>query len=833
MEIFFIVIGIIVLIILIQTNNSKSQERVDKIVIMLNKIWEEQKRVSKELNELKQNASKPNYTSPSAFTKPELETKTPEPEPVKPVAETPKPVEDLESYKRPETVPPVVIPEIPTPKPATPQEPVVEQKTYKEKVLQTAKVTAPPKPPRPSFWERNPDLEKFIGENLINKIGIAILVIGIGFFVKFAIDQEWINEIGRVAIGIVCGGILIGIAHKLREKFKAFSSVLIGGGLAVLYITIAIAFHDYKIFSQSVAFAIMVLITCFAVFVSIVYNRQELAIIAFIGGLISPIMLSTGEGNYIILFSYVILLNLGMLTLAYLRSWKILNSVAYGFTVLLFGGWLGKQIDSDKLPHLGALLFATAFYVIFFLMNIVNNIKEQKKFVIGEIMMLLSNTVLYYSAGMFILSEVEKGMYQGLFTVLVALFNLVFAYSLFKSKKVDSNVLYLLIGLVLTFASLAAPIQLEGNYITLFWALETVLLLWLSQKSGIQLIKLASFAVMVLMWVSLVMDWMNLYVLRAYSETPHALFINQGLITTLVSAGAMLGFLFFLGKEEDKVFTVETKIIATILQVVFVSILYIGLFLEISYQLDYRIEHSEARRVYLGFYNLIFISALIFWLRRQQNQITATFAVVLFAIASVSYIFYYNYRIEEVRNDYLMLPNIPDLHYYLHYAVAAIFVTIILQIRTLVFRERAFKDTLTITVFNWVFCFLLLYILSAEIEHFIVIASYTPPDYTAIYDAKELTFKIIFPILWGLCSFGFMYYGMNRKVKSIRIISLVVFSITLLKLFIFDVSQMSYGGKIASFISLGVILLTVSFMYQKLKKIIADDEQKEKPETPV
>src|SRR6185503_16760643 len=121
-----------------------------------------------------------------------------------------------------------------------------------------------PKPERPGFFERNPNLENFIGENLANKIGIGILVLGIGFFVKYAIDREWISEIGRVFIGVLCGGILIGVAHKMRKTFAAFSSVLVGGGIAVLYLTIAIAFHEYHIFNQTAAFLIMLVITGFA-----------------------------------------------------------------------------------------------------------------------------------------------------------------------------------------------------------------------------------------------------------------------------------------------------------------------------------------------------------------------------------------------------------------------------------------------------------------------------------------------------------------------------------------------------------------------------------------
>ncbi|MBA3899851.1 MAG: DUF2339 domain-containing protein, partial [Bacteroidetes bacterium] len=143
---------------------------------------------------------------------------------------------------------------------------------------------SPPPPPKPGFFDRNPDMEKFIGENLANKIGIAILVLGIGFFVKYAIDQDWINEIGRVFIGIICGGILIGIAHRLRKTFTAFSSVLVGGGIAVLYFTIAIAFHEYQIFSQTQAFLLMAGITAFSVLLSLGYNKQELAVLSILGG---------------------------------------------------------------------------------------------------------------------------------------------------------------------------------------------------------------------------------------------------------------------------------------------------------------------------------------------------------------------------------------------------------------------------------------------------------------------------------------------------------------------------------------------------------------------
>ncbi|HEX8547001.1 MAG TPA: DUF2339 domain-containing protein, partial [Cytophagaceae bacterium] len=383
-----------------------------------------------------------------------------------------------------------------------------------------------------NFFKNNPDLEKFIGENLINKIGIAILVLGIGFFVKYAIDQDWIHEIGRVFIGLLCGGILVGIAHKLRQNFKAFSSVLVGGGIAVFYFTITIAFREYHIFNQTAAFGLMVVITAFAVLLSLAYDRIELAILSIIGGFASPFLLSTGEGNYIVLFTYLLILNSGMLVLAYFKKWKLVNTICYAFTVIIFGAWLVKSvIKVSEGPHLGALIFATSFYLIFFFMNIVNNIREKKAFEASEIMILVSNTFIYFSEGLLILKNVDGGIYRGLFTAIIAIFNFIFAYSLYKSKKADSNLIYLLIGMVLTFLSLSAPIQLHGNYITLFWSAESVLLLWLSQKSGIKLIKLGSIIVIGLMLVSLIMDWRNIYI----SEEALPIIINKGFVTSMVS----------------------------------------------------------------------------------------------------------------------------------------------------------------------------------------------------------------------------------------------------------------------------------------------------------
>ena len=91
---------------------------------------------------------------------------------------------------------------------------------------------------------------------------------------------------------------------------------------------------------------------------------------------------------------------------------------------------------------------------------------------------------------------------------------------------------------------------------------------------------------------------------------------------------------------------------------------------------------------------------------------------------------------------------------------------------------------------------------------------------------QRVYIKSVLPILWGVCSFAFMWFGMKNKMRFLRFISLSLFTITLVKLFAFDITNIPVAGKIAAFFCLGVLLLIVSFMYQRLKKIVTEDEEK-------
>ncbi len=678
-----------------------------------------------------------------------------------------------------------------------------------------------------TFFEKNPDLEKFIGERLITFIGIAILVTGIAFFVKFAIDQDWINETGRTFIGILCGGILLGFAHRLRKSFTTFSSILVGGGIAVLYFSISYSFQVYHLFSQAVAFALLVVITAFTVLLSLSYDRRELAVLAIVGGFSSPLMIASGGGNFPVLCTYILILNLGMLSLAYYRKWNILNMVCYGFTVLLFSGALTLEMQKPAPAYIIALLFATVYYITFFAMNVINNLKKKNAFGAAEIITLLSNSFLYYGSGYYILSHVHEGLFLGLFTIGVGVFNFFFAFTLYKRQEVDRNLVYFLIGLVLTFISLAGPVQLHGSYITMFWAVEAVLLLWLFQRSGIGLIRYASMFVNFLMLISLFIDWIQIYggTYLTASAYPSLLF-NKACITSIFSLLSLGGTTFLLKKEKTALVfgqTVHADVYRRIVSIVFIVVLYFACLWETVFQYNLRSSSLYGSWIVFAVYNSLFVLAFIFASRSKDLGFLRIPATVLGLTVLIFFFVFPHFAVIGARNGFLYDSRPSErFPFMLHFVNTALVTALVFLVRQLLFSFNQ-VDKKAKEGYSWLMCALLVFAGSSELDHFFVLNAYNTA-YTGPAHALDLSHKIGYPILWGVFSFVIMFVGMRKTSRQLRIISLSLFFLAIVKLISLGIYGESQGGKIIAFISSGVILLVVAFMYQKLKKLFVEDD---------
>ena len=792
------VILLIVIIVFLISNQASLVKKIDNLEFLVNNL----QGLVKKLSESRPATDQPKPTVTE--TKPTIIPETPK-EVVEPVKPTPPP----------QPIPPTVVEHIdelitdPLEKLRRSQ----VKSLYNQQAKPIFQQSKPlPREPKPSFFEQHPDLEKFIGENLVNKIGIAILVLAIGFFVKYAIDNNWVGPAGRVAIGIVCGGILVGIAHRLRKNYKAFSSVLVGGGLAVFYFTITLAFHQFYLFSQTVSFIILIVITCFAVALSLLYDRQELAVIALVGGFSSPFMVSTGTANYNALFIYLIVLNAGLLIIAYNKSWRILNISAFGLTVLVLGGII------YTLPagaYLIAFIYITVLYLLFFFINIANNIKENKKFIASDFMILLTNAGLYFGTGLFLLTMMHAEHYRGLFSASIGALNLLFSFILFRSKRAEINILYLLIGITLTFISLTAPIQLHGHFITLFWAAECVVIYWLYVKSKIKLMQIASTLIWGAMICSLCMDWINLY---SSSTVTYLIIANKGFITTLVSAISCFLFSALVSKTESSM----RMLPAAVFKFTGLTLLFAAGAFEINHQFLNRYPGTGLNILYLMLYYPAFVYVYCQIADRMPSMGTDRRLLALKLGGTVLVYLIVLSESFNLQDAMLIQHKVDPSHFIVHWLSVIIMILIIYKLIVIC------KDSLqsAIKPISWVISAAIVMFLSLELSLLSNRLFYSTgsnfDNITTVY------IKTALPVLWGLASFALMWLGMRYKTRVLRIISLTLFSITLVKLFVFDIENIPAAGKIAAFFCLGVLLLIISFMYQKVKNIIADDEEKSK-----
>ena len=760
----------------------------------------------------------------------------------------------------PETTPPSIIAEIQAPLPVQPPPRIVvtehtqagEQAQHaaadaaRQVVLEPARPApprTPPPPPQKGAWERfldnNPDLEKFIGENLINKIGIAVLVLGLGFLLRYAIGKNYINEVGRILIGVAAGGALMFIAHRLRKKLRAFSSVLVAGGISVLYFTIAIAFRQYGMFSQSAAFAIMVVITALAVVFSIAYDRRELAVIALIGGFAAPFMVSTGEGNFKVLFSYLLILDTGMLVLALLKRWNVVHLVAYGLTLLLFGAWaIDPYTDMMPRPWKWGFLFATGFHLVFFAMAVGYNLRYALKFRPLEFGLLVGNTATYYAVGMHFLTDAPlfpEQKWTGLFTAALGLFHIVFAFVFYKRKQVPRNLVLLLIGLALTFCTLAVPVQLEGYTITLFWAAEAVLLLWFSQRASLPMVMRGSVLVAILAVISLAMDLDAFYTILRPELRP---IINPGWITGMVVVLCMVALNWLakrasplphsephpaLSHEEGQsgkneiLPGISISTFGSAALFVAVALGYLVNLLELRNQSARFLSVDGVRMITMAF-TIAYLLGLDLFTRRAGKQVRVmVFGLAVLALVGYVTVFY------EASNGSLeeMLMGVArgfGIHYIGLALVVVLVVRVSQQARGVLPRPSGWWNA-----YLWLMCFMLVVLASQELDHAMLWANYSPAE--APYFTLNNARRAGYPILWGIGSFLFMWYGMRTKLKTVRVVALVLFGITLIKLFLFDLKGISEGGKVAAFICLGILLLVVSFMYNKLKGLFVDADK--------
>jgi len=197
-----------------------------------------------------------------------------------------------------------------------------------------------PQPVQPADEE---SLESRIGGHWLLYVGTAALVLGIGFFVKYAFDNDWINATGRVLIGAAAGIAMAAGGHRIaRRGYPLYGQIVAGGGFAALYISVFAALSFYALIGRPAAFGLMVLITAGAAAAANLHRSIGLAIFAVTGGYLTPFLVG-GSGNaQVALLTYDAILAVGTVAMAARRGWPALNLLSYVFVLFTFTSWADR-----------------------------------------------------------------------------------------------------------------------------------------------------------------------------------------------------------------------------------------------------------------------------------------------------------------------------------------------------------------------------------------------------------------------------------------------------------------------------------------------------------
>ena len=642
------------------------------------------------------------------------------------------------------------------------------------------------------------NFEKYIGENLFGKIGILIFIIGIGFFVKYAIDQNWINETARTLMGYAVGAGMLVLAERLHKRYHTFSSLLAGGAFGIYYLITAIAFHYYALFSHTIAFVILCVTTIFMSAVSVLYDRKELAVTALVGGFIAPFIISTDSSSIISLQIYITILNIGMFCLAMYKKWAILPMVSFAFTYIILWGTtaLGSFSDSEAVTTYPTLFaFATLFYVIF-LLPVVFILRTQygENTRLGLLGIITANSFMYLIYGDFLLQHFEASSdttaYLAFFIAAVNL--AIHLYLRFRVEGQDT-LRNLMLGLAVTFASMGIPILFSAANVLMVWAAESVLLLWLFTKEKNRIYELAS-AVLLLLTLGALAYYRTTDAF--IHDTGDSLFFNGAFfVTTFVSiAYYVVAVIMQFNKD---LFSDTKRLIAyTPCNAIAYALGFSILFLAFRDNFHFHLEQPISEYASLLTANIMLLGgALILRKRFEISENKLAYEISLYLAGILFAMTVWNYTDPE-----------------------GLLLRWLMALVTIAYMAYCMRGQLLVTSNQR----------NLHIEYSIISTlMWLTLTRLLLITFNEVNFSTAFSLSLGIAAFILMCIGMRYHSKEIRIVSLAEFGIVIGKLILNDVWAMPSLGKIIVFISLGALLLILSFLYQKLKDALFNEKEQE------
>lgn len=322
----------------------------------------------------------------------------------------------------------------------------------------------------------SPEFEILLGQKWLLIVGIVTMVFGIGYFLKYSFDRGWIGPEGRVAMAYLWGLILLVGGNSFRKKYETFGLYVIGGGIATLYFSTFAGFQIYHLFGQIPSFFIMIMITLLACVLSVIHDTKWLAVLGLIGGFFTPVMLDIVQDNQLALMTYMTILNLGLLGIAFYKRWDLLNYLGFVFTYLLYTAWFVAYYQASRFWP--SIIFLNIFYLTYSVIPFAFRSLREQGGNTGTFLMIALNSFIAFGFGYEMIRKYYSLEWVSIISIFYAIVSLLMATYLYKRGEQDRETFVMLAAKTALFLIITVPIIFSKHWITIFWATQALTLLW-------------------------------------------------------------------------------------------------------------------------------------------------------------------------------------------------------------------------------------------------------------------------------------------------------------------------------------------------------------------
>ncbi|MES2622785.1 MAG: DUF2339 domain-containing protein [Patescibacteria group bacterium] len=323
--------------------------------------------------------------------------------------------------------------------------------------------------------------------SVLAKIGIAILVLGIAFFLNYINSIGLLGNNTKFVMGLLAGGAMIGIAEYVKTKTLHYAQILRGGGIIVWYLTIFVGSMIYHIVSLPFALTLTIGVAVVSLLISLREKTETTFLIGTLGAYLVPLICGFYAQDAVSLIQvllYVCVINVGIVIVAKKQDWMRSIGIGFLFSWLVLFSFYGNIATLGWATTWMATTICALTFLIVFVLGDIKRSRESTQTQTAVFLTVL-NTCIYALTAYNILHTTPLAPYLGfLIAVLGAVHLCVYMYIRNVVNATDHPSALTHLVLFITLITAAVPVQFDGAVVTMIWFVEGIVLSYLATLNG-------------------------------------------------------------------------------------------------------------------------------------------------------------------------------------------------------------------------------------------------------------------------------------------------------------------------------------------------------------